>query len=90
MAVVVFTPNLKRHVECPDREVPGATVGEVLDRVFAENPRLRGYVVDERGALRRHMSVFIDGRQITDRERLSDPVGPASEIYVMQALSGGQ
>ena len=62
---------------------------EVLDRVFADHPRLRGYVVDERGVLRKHMSVFVDGAQIADRETLSDPVGPASELYVMQALSGG-
>jgi hypothetical protein len=64
-------------------------VREVLDRVFADNPRLRGYVVDERGVLRKHMSIFVDGAQIVDRERLSDPVGPATELYVMQALSGG-
>ena len=89
MAEVVFTPNLKRHVECPTVEVPGATVREVLDRVFEDNPRLRGYVVDERGVLRKHMVVFIDGQQIVDRERLSDAVGPRSEVYVMQALSGG-
>ena len=89
MADVTFTPNLQRHVECPRREAPGATVREVLDCVFADNPRLRGYVVDDRGALRKHMSVFIDGRQISDREKLSDPVEPRSEIYVMQALSGG-
>ena len=89
MADVAFTPNLQRHVECPRREAAGGTVREVLDGVFADNPRLRGYVVDERGALRKHMIVFIDGRQIVDRERLSDPVEPRSEIYVMQALSGG-
>lgn len=89
MADVAFTPNLQRHVECPRRDAPGSTVREVLDGVFADNPRLRGYIVDERGALRRHMIVFVDGRQISDRERLSDRVGPRSEIYVMQALSGG-
>ena len=89
MADVAFTHNLQRHVECPRREAAGSTVREVLDSVFADNPRLRGYVVDERGALRKHMMVFIDGRQIVDRERLSDPVEPRSEIYVMQALSGG-
>jgi sulfur-carrier protein len=89
MADVAFTPNLQRHVECPRREAAGSTVREVLDSVFADNPRLRGYVVDEHGALRKHMIVFIDGRQIVDRERLSDPVEPRSEIYVMQALSGG-
>jgi sulfur-carrier protein len=89
MADVAFTPNLQRHVECPRRDAPGSTVREVLEGVFADNPRLRGYIVDERGALRRHMIVFVDGRQISDRERLSDRVGPRSEIYVMQALSGG-
>ena len=89
MATVVFTPNLKRHVECPTEVVAGATVREVLDVVFTANPRLRGYVLDDQGALRKHMSVFVDGDQVADRERLSDPVRPASEIYVMQALSGG-
>ena len=89
MATVVFTQNLKRHVECPDVSAPGASVAEVLDRVFADHPRLRGYVVDERGALRKHMVIFIDGRQIDDRQQLSDPVLPGSELYVMQALSGG-
>jgi hypothetical protein len=89
MADVAFTPNLQRHVECPRRDAPGSTVREVLEGVFADNPRLRGYIVDERGALRRHMIVFVDGRQISDRQRLSDRVGPRSEIYVMQALSGG-
>jgi hypothetical protein len=89
MADVAFTPNLQRHVECPRRDAPGSTVREVLEGVFSDNPRLRGYIVDERGALRRHMIVFVDGRQISDRQRLSDRVGPRSEIYVMQALSGG-
>lgn len=89
MATVSFTPNLQRHVSAPTTTADGATVREVLDRVFADNPRLRGYVVDEQGALRYHMLVFVDGNQISDRARLSDPVKPASEIYVMQALSGG-
>jgi molybdopterin converting factor small subunit len=89
VATVVFTPNLKRHVECPTETVDGSTVRAVLEAVFSQNPRLRGYVVDEQGGLRRHMSVFVDGQQIVDRDRLSDPVRPSSEIYVMQALSGG-
>ena len=89
MAEVVFTPNLRRHVDCPTVQVPGATVREVLERVFADNPRLRGYVLDDQAALRKHMVVFIDGAQLVDRDRLGDPVGPAAELYVMQALSGG-
>ena len=86
---MVFTANLQRHVPCPPTEVHAHTLHEALAQVFDITPRLRGYVVDERGALRKHMTVFIDGRQVTDRSRLSDPVGPDAEIYVMQALSGG-
>lgn len=89
MATVVFTQNLKRHVECPPEIVAGETVRAVLDVVFATNPRLRGYVLDDQGTLRHHMMVFVDGNPISDRARLSDPVGAASEVYVTQALSGG-
>lgn len=62
---------------------------EVLDVVFGEIPLLRGYVVDETGRLRKHMTIFVDGNLISDRRHLSDSVNPNSEIYVMQALSGG-
>ncbi len=90
MPHVVFTQNIQRHVACPPAEVVGVTVREALDAVFAANQRARGYVLDEHGALRKHMLIFIDGEQLLDRQRLSDAVKPDSEIYVMQALSGGQ
>ena len=89
MPQVAFTPNLKRHLACPPSEVAGATVREALDAVFADNPRLRGYVLDEHGALRKHMAIFVDGAPLLDRRGLGDGVGPESEIFVMQALSGG-
>jgi hypothetical protein len=89
MAKVVFTPNIQRHVLCPQAEAPGRTVREVLDRVFAENAQARSYVLDDQAALRRHMTVFVDGRMVRDRTRLAEPVGETSTIYVFQALSGG-
>ena len=89
MISVVFTENIQRHVTCPPARVSGTTVGEVLDRVFEGNERARGYVLDDLGSVRKHMVVFINGRPISDRATLSDPVIDGSEIYVMQALSGG-
>jgi hypothetical protein len=50
---------------------------------------LRSYIVDDQGRLRKHVVVFIDGEMIEDRDGLRDPVGPASDLVVMQALSGG-
>jgi molybdopterin synthase sulfur carrier subunit len=89
MARVVFTPNIQRHVACPEAEAAGATVREVLDAVFASNPQARSYVLDDQSALRRHMTIFIDGVMIRDRKGLADTVGENATIYVFQALSGG-
>ncbi len=89
MAKVVFTQNIQRHVPCPETQAPGRTVREVLAKVFAENPEARGYVLDDQSALRKHITVFVDGTMIRDRTRLADAVGETSTVYVFQALSGG-
>jgi sulfur-carrier protein len=86
---VVFTSNLQRHVACPERDVAGATVAQALAAVFAESPQVREYVLDEQGHVRKHVSIYVDGQRLADRERLTDAIGPSSEIYVLQALSGG-
>ena len=89
MAKVQFTPSLRRHLAVPAVEVASGTVRSVLEAVFATNAQLRGYILDDQGALRRHVTVFVDGRRVADPTDLSDPVGEASEVYVLQALSGG-
>ena len=92
MVVVVkvqFTPNLRRHVDCPTLEVVADTVYDALERVFKSHPDLRSYVLDDQGALRQHMVIFVDGEAVRDRELLTDTVASGSEIFVMQALSGG-
>ncbi len=89
MPRVVFTSNLQRHVDCPERTVAGATVRAALQEVFGIQPQIRDYVLDEQGHLRKHVHIFVDGRRLRDGIRLDEPVGESSEIYVMQALSGG-
>ena len=89
MARVVFTSNLQRHVDCPTQEATGTTVREALESVFANAERLRTYILDDQDQLRTHVHVFVDGEMIRDRITLSDPIKESSELYVMQALSGG-
>jgi sulfur-carrier protein len=89
MPQISFTKNLQRHVACPPCAVVGTTVRESLEAAFALYPQARGYVLDEHGALRFHMAVYVDGVPITDRQGLSDPVPETGEIFIMQALSGG-
>ncbi len=89
MPRVVFTSHLQRHVACPETDVQGTTVGQALAAVFETAPQVRDYVLDEQGHVRRHVHIYVDGQRIADRERLSDAVAPHSEIFVLQALSGG-
>ena len=89
MPRVIFTSNLQRYVRLPEREVTGETVAQALAGIFADTPEVRDYVLDEQGHVRKHVHIYVNGRRIADRERLSDIVTPTSEIYVLQALSGG-
>jgi molybdopterin converting factor small subunit len=89
VARVAFTANLQRHLSCPDLTVPGSSVRVVLDQVFAVEPRLRSYILDDQDRVRRHVAIYVNGDRIADRERLSDPVGDDDEVFVFQALSGG-
>lgn len=89
MPRIIFTRALERFLEAPSTEVEGATVGEALAAVFATRPGLRGYVLDDQGAVRRHVAIYVNGQPLGDRTRLGDAVGPCDEIYVFQALSGG-
>lgn len=53
MAKVVFTANLQRHLACPVQQASGETVRAVLRAVFAENPKLRGYILDDQERVRK-------------------------------------
>ncbi len=90
MAHLEFTSQLAQHVECPaGQSVEASTLREALDTLFAQYPLLRGYVLDEQGAIRQHVAVFIDGEMLHTRDRLDIPLQNDTEVFVMQALSGG-
>ena len=89
MATIAFT----RHLEAVGPTAPcaygGATVGELIDAVSQDYPRLKGYVLDDQGRLRKHIAVFVDGGMVARESALGLAVGDTSEVYVFQALSGG-
>lgn len=89
MPTVFFTNQLARFIDAPTAAVAGRTLAETLENVFRDHPQLRGYILDDQGAVRRHVAVFVDGVQARDRDKLSDPVSEESEIHIFQALSGG-
>lgn len=70
-------------------DVPARSLDEALGALFERYPMLRDYVLDEHGTVRHHVAVFIDGVAIADKRNPVQALQAASEVYVMQALSGG-
>jgi molybdopterin synthase sulfur carrier subunit len=89
MPTIVFTQQLRRFTAAPEIETPAATLRAALDDAFERNPRLRGYILDDQGHLRTHVTVFVDGLRVRDRVGLSDALHAGSRVHVLQALSGG-
>jgi sulfur-carrier protein len=89
MPQIRFTQAIQRHVACPPKKVDGESLRQVLDAYFKANPTARGYVLDDQGALRKHMAIFINGQPIHDRIKLVDAVPTDGTVDVVQALSGG-
>ena len=94
MARVKFTRHLVRFfpklAENPNAvQAEGDTVAELIADLDEQFPGLAAYIVDERGALRKHVNIFREGELIRDRETLADAVQPDDQIHIFQALSGG-
>ncbi|HET9159253.1 MAG TPA: MoaD/ThiS family protein [Caulobacteraceae bacterium] len=89
MARIAFTRHLRDVGPSELVSYDGATVGELIEAAAADFPRLREYVLDDQGRLRKHIAVFIDGEMKKRSTALGLAVGKDSEIYVFQALSGG-
>ena len=89
MVTVDFARAFRRHVDCPRADVSATSVREALHTYFGDQPRVRSYVLDDQGAIRKHVVVFVNDTQLRDRTDLSDPVKPGDTIHVFQALSGG-
>ena len=65
------------------------TAAEVIEALAREHPGVRDRVLDEQGALRRHVNIFIDGENARFAGGLTARVGADSEMWIHPALSGG-
>src|SRR5919112_3813066 len=68
-----------------DHVLEGATVVELLAALEREQPALAGWILDERGALRRHINVYVRG----ERGGPDTPVADGDRVDVLPAISGG-
>ena len=90
MATVRFTPHLRRYFDLPDAwQAEAGTVAELVQALDAQWPGLGFYITDERGQLRQHVAVWVDGQLVKDRATLQDAVPENATVDILQALSGG-
>ncbi|MDE2966775.1 MAG: MoaD/ThiS family protein [Chloroflexota bacterium] len=82
--------GLRVHVDVPERvSVEGGTAREAIEALIEIHPVLRRFVLDDARRLRRHVNLFINDEQISDRDQLSDPVSDGDRIHILPAVSGG-
>ena len=92
MPSVQMTEHLYRffpHLKHQKLTVPTGSVAEALLAINAIAPGFTDYVLDENGALRRHVNMSINEKVIIDKVNLSDRIPEDGTVYIFQALSGG-
>ena len=89
MARIAFTPHLRAVAPQGVTDCPARTLAEALNALAADYPRLKDYVLDDQGRLRKHIAIFIDGAMAPRETALARPLEAASDVFVFQALSGG-
>jgi len=86
MATVILPSSLQGRTGGSRRfSIDAGTAGEALRHLEQQEPSLAGWVLDERGRLRRHIKLFINA----DEGELDTPLANGDELHVVRAISGG-
>jgi len=83
---VLIPSALRSYTESSETEASGATLAELLAELDRRYAGIRFRIVDEQDRIRRHIRIFVNGEQARD---LAQPLAPADEVIIVQALSGG-
>jgi len=86
MRVLIASPLRSYTAQQSWVEANGATLADVLGDLDRQFPGIRFRMIDEQERMRRHIRFFVNGAQKFD---LTQPLGPADELCIVQALSGG-
>jgi sulfur carrier protein ThiS len=92
MPRVEMTSHLYRYfpqLEAQTMTVPAGSIAEVLQAVNQKAPGFSDYILDDHGAVRRHVHLAINDNLVIDRKTLSDYVDEDATVYIFQALTGG-
>ena len=88
---IVYVPTPLRRVTGGQAtvQVPGSTVGEVLEALGRQYPGVRSQLYDEAGQVRAFINVFVNGTEMRQLQGLGTPVQEADEVSIIPAMAGG-
>ncbi len=91
MAVTVRVPTILRTYTGGESQVlaEGASLNEVLDSLDASYPGIKGKIVDEQGALRRFVNVYVGNDDVRFLDGLDTATGDGVQVSVIPAVAGG-
>ena len=70
-------------------ELPGSSVGDLVNGLVAEYPSLRGQLLTDDGELNRFVNVYVNGQDVRYLDGLTTPVGDRDEVRLLPAMAGG-
>jgi molybdopterin converting factor small subunit len=85
MVTLKLRSPLRELAGAGELELEAGTVGDAIRWLETGHPRLAGWVLDDRGQLREHITVFLNG----ERAALDEPVGEGDQVHILPAISGG-
>ena len=85
MALVRLRGPLRARAGGCDHTLDGATIHDLLSALEREQPAVSGWILDERGRIRRHIAVFVNGELGGEETSVS----PGDRVEILQAISGG-
>ena len=92
MAVVELTSHLTTlfpQLGAEALTIEASNLAELVRSLERLAPGIAFYICDERGRLRQHVNIFVDGEMLVDRKNLGDRLTASTRVFIAQALSGG-
>jgi sulfur-carrier protein len=89
MVQIEFANSFRRHTQASRYTAHATSVRAALEAAFDQQPMLRGYVLDDQGKVRPHITIFVNDHTIADRDTQQDVLNDDDTVFVYQALSGG-
>lgn len=91
MSVSVRVPTILRPYTqgVSEVSVDGSTLSEVLDSLDASYPGIKSRVLDESGALRRFVNVYVDNDDVRFAEGLQTKIADGGQVSIIPAVAGG-